>query len=234
VDNSDGKKRQSCTGAHFCGHWRICDRCARIRAARFADRAEYLEQRHGRLALAVAKPEGNTARAIRQLRDRLVRAKLAPAGMWTIETGELFAGLHLNLLLPSSHLSRAEASVEHIDIIRTSSRAAAAYICKRSGMPTPSQYDGRLQGEWGSIMHHLMKGTSLQAAPSQAAALAMALGSKRTIENYYKTDEQLEELILKSHAANKEKTRDEYAAIMRRNLSAVYMALQPKPEGNRL
>jgi hypothetical protein len=232
VDNSTNQPTKPCTGKHYCGHWRTCDRCARIRAARFADRAEYLEHRLGRLALAVAKPAANTATAIKHLRDKLVRAKLAPAGLWTIETGELYAGLHLNLLIPSEHLIRAETKVDYIETVRTSSRAAAAYICKRAGMPSSEQYNGRLQGEWGTVMQHLMNGTSLQAAPSQAAALQMALSAKRSIADFYKTDAELEALVIQSHAASKEKTRDEYAAIMRRNLAAVYLALNNRPQGN--
>jgi len=225
VDNSENQESTNCKGRHYCGHWRKCDRCAAIRAARFADRAEYLEHRHGKLALAIAKPASNDAASIKHLHGKLLRQKLAPSGLWTIETGELFAGLHLNLLIPAENMHQATGSVEHIEIVRTTARAAAAYISKRKGMPTERQYSGRLLGEWGSCIQHLMRSDNLQAAPCQAAALAMALEGKRSIADYYKTDKQIAEKIAGQHLEKQEKTRDEYAAIMRRNLSAVYLAI---------
>lgn len=224
MDNSNQTTRSDCRGSHFCGFWRNCERCARIRAARFADRAEYLEHRHGKLALAVAKPLENTAAAIKALREKLLRAKLAPAGLWTIETGELFAGLHLNLVVPESAAFEFANRGAHIEAVRTTSRAAAAYICKRSGMPAPAQYDGRLIGEWGNVVQHIMSSEDLQAAPCQAAAMQLALGGHRSITDYYKTDAQIAEEAQQRHEATREKTRDEYAAIARRNLAAVYLA----------
>jgi hypothetical protein len=217
---------KNCKGAYYCGNWRSCDRCAAMRAARVADRAEYLEQRQGKLALAVARPSSNTRSEIKHLRDKLIRAKLAPAGIWTIETGELYVGLHLNILLPAREMYKFEKHAEYTEIIRTSARAAAAYICKRTGMPTHEQYSGRLQGEWGSLVQHLMSSNNIEAAPSQAAALNMILNGHRSIADYYKTDA---EMALKAKAIwkeNREKTRDEYAAIMRRNLPALYAAMR--------
>jgi hypothetical protein len=223
----------NCSGRHHCGNWRTCTRCANFRAARIADRAEYLQQRHGKLSFAVAKPKNNTEADIKKLRNSIVRSKLAPAGLWTIETGELYAGLHLNLLLPTESLALDHGRFEYIETIRTSTRAAAAYICKRQGMPLPNQYAGRLQGEWGSVVQHLMNSDDLQAAPAQAAALEMALSGKRSIADYYKTDEQMREKNTTEHQKKPEKSRADYEAIMRRNLSAVFMTIsnhtQPHP-----
>jgi hypothetical protein len=219
-------KTENCKGAYYCGNWRSCQRCAAMRAARFADRAEYLEQRQGKLALAIAHPDQNTGSEIKKLRDKLLRSKLAPAGLWTIETGEVFAGLHLNLLVPARDMYKYEKHAEYTEIVRSSARAAAAYICKRSGMPSHEQYSGRLQGEWGSLVQHLMHSNNLDAAPSQAAAINLALSGHRSIADYYKTDQEMINKAMKIHEKNKEKTRDEYAAIMRRNLPALYAAMR--------
>lgn len=226
MNNFVNAETKNCRGAHYCGHWRKCERCASIRAARFADRAEYLEQRQGKLALAIAHPEHNTAFEIKALRDKIMRAKLAPAGLWTIETGELYTGLHMNLIVPARDLYRYEKHAEYTEIIRSSSRAAASYICKRTGMPTVEQFDGRLQGEWGSLIQHLMQSHELDAAPSQAAALNLALTGKRSIVDYYKTDTEMVAAAKANHETRREKTRDEYAAIMRRNLPALYAAMR--------
>ena len=218
------RNRSDCRGAHYCGHHRTCERCARRRAALIADRAQYLEQRHGALALAVAKPEHNTAQAIKRLRDQLMRAKLAPAGIWTIETGERFAGLHLNMLVPQRDAAALMGRVEYIEDIRTSSRAAAAYICKRSGMPPPSQYDGRLHGEWGNVVQHIMASHDVSAAPAQAAAVNMALltQEERDRLGYWNARSLAQQRA--NDGTTREKTRAEYAEIARRNLAAVYLA----------
>lgn len=217
--------RSDCLGKRPCGHWRICERCARIRSARIATRAEFMESRHGKLAIAVVKPPENTARALRTLRDKLLRRKLAPAGIWTIEAGELFGGLHLNLLFPSSHLALIEKQTSFAEDVRTTARAAAAYISKRSSMPLPEQWEGRLYGEWGSISQIIMRDTTPDTASAQAALLEYSLRSPEQKAALLPAQREAWEYALARHPLPVERTREEYAQIARRNLATVYMTL---------
>lgn len=177
--------------------------------------------------LAVARPGENTAHAISKLRERLVRKKLAPAGIWTIETGSQFAGLHLNILAPASHLQAISQNTAYAEIVRTSSRAAAAYISKRTGMPSIQQYDGRLLGEWGTIAQHIMADTNTAAAAPQAALAELALMTET---------ERLEKAqgwfrvpggYVKGTPMPIERTKEEYAEIAKRHLPRLYAITRP-------
>jgi hypothetical protein len=228
--------RSDCRGNHYCHHWRICERCARIRQAKLAERAEYMELRQGKLALAVWKPDHNTAQAIKNIRDKLVRSKLAPSGIWTIETGELYAGLHLNTIFPARYIEDARHKAAHVEIVRSSARAAAAYIAKRSGMPSVKQYAGRLMGEWGTILQHITASQSQETATVKAAAVNMSMMSKEDLERYGKT--YMKKLIELNYPfkggqqsneqeqqQRQDRTNAEYAVIARRNLSKLYEAV---------
>jgi len=219
--------RSDCRGYHMCGNWRICERCAKFRAAKIADRAEYLEQKFGRLALARVSPEENSELAIRKLRDSIVRAKLAPAGIWTIETGELYAGLHLNCIFPASYQFEASKRFDYVELIKTSSRAAAAYIAKRKGMPQMQQYGGRLTGSWGTFMQKLMSSKDQAAAACQAAAVNMALGLTKPAESAWVYFSPQSKQLTREPAPYVEKTRDEYREIARKHLSNLY-AIMPE------
>ena len=214
--------RSDCTGQHLCGHWRTCERCARYRAAKIADRAQFLEARFGKLALARITPEINSEHEMKKLRDRLVRQKLAPAGIWTIETGEQFLKLHLNLLLPHEAAAANKGVFDYTEPVRSSARSVAAYIAKRKGMPLPHQYSGRLQGEWGSIAQHVMKSGQLFMAPIQAATMQVTLWHKwqhRGVSHFTRTIEQVAAPVV---LPVREKSLLEYAEIARRNLSNIY------------
>ena len=228
--------RSDCRGNYYCHHWRICERCARIRQAKIAERAEYLELRQGKLALAVWKPDYNTAQATKNLRDKLIKSKLAPSGIWTIETGELYAGLHLNTIFPARYIEEARHKADHIEIIKTSARAAAAYIGKRTGMPTIKQYSGRLMGEWGTILQHITSSNSIETATVKAAAVNMSMMSQDDLDRFGPIYlEKLKELNYqfqgKPQSENQqpekkpELTAAEYAVIARRNLPKLYEAV---------
>jgi len=169
------EKVRACSPHHLCNCWRDCDRCAKIRSARIADIAEKLEKQTGQLCFAVCKPDQNTAASIRSLRDRIVRSKLSPAGIWTIETGELFAGLHLNLLTQGGEREMLRNAGFHVETITTCARMAAAYISKKSGFPTVQQYPGRLFGKWGKIGEILLSSCEQTTACAQAALLESVL-----------------------------------------------------------
>lgn len=117
--------------------------------------------------MTVLRPEKNTAEAVKALRNSFLRRALAPAGIWTVETGTLFAGLHLNVLSPAPLHARWRNCETYSELLRTTARDAAAYIAKRSGMPPLEQFDGRLYGAFGHIGEFLK---SEQALPVVRAA----------------------------------------------------------------
>lgn len=190
-----------------------------------ADRAAEIEKRHGKLCLAVARPAENSARAIRALRDRIVRAKLAPAGIWTIETGEQFAGLHLNILLPAKASTGIARHAEYVELVRESSRAAAAYIAKRTGMPSTAQFDGRLLGGWGTVSSMIMRNESLQCAAPRAALVNWSLMDETQRAHALKGWCEVPGGYVKGEPARPELSREEYAEIARRNLGKIYATL---------
>lgn len=135
--------------------------------------AEKIEQQYGQLTMTVLKPEQNTAEAVRALRASFLRRALAPAGIWTVETGTQFAGLHVNILSPKPLPVRWRNCETYSELLRTTARDAAAYIAKRSGMPAREQFEGRLWGSFGQVVALL---SSQEALPVvQAAAIEIQL-----------------------------------------------------------
>ena len=195
VDNLVTKGEKACTARSRCDNARECDYCARRKQKRIADKAEKLEQQYGHLAMTVLVPEQNTEAAIRALHGKFMRRALVPAGIWTIETGTQFAGLHLNILSPKPLPARWKNCETYSELLRVTARDAAAYIAKRSGMPTQEQYSGKLYGHWGKIGEILA--TQEYAPIVQAAALEVAMGGgvqdtaatiARVIDMEYRTD----------------------------------------------
>lgn len=215
-----------------------------------AEVAERMEQQYGQLTMTVLKPEQNTAEAVMALRASFLRRKLAPAGIWTVETGTKFLGLHLNILSPKPLHTKIKRCESYSEILRESGRAAAAYIAKRSGMPAREQYSGELWGSFGQIGQILVNQNS--APVVQAASVEVALSGGVSVdrlsansESEYRTDqdeargwregEQFQgrrvwwcldgsgEYTYKP--PRPQLTREERAAIMRRNLPNLYAAI---------
>lgn len=159
----------SCAGVKHCGNIHTCDKCASERQARIADHANTLERQHGQLTLTVLSPNHNTQAEISRLRASFIRRALAPAGIWTIETGEQFGGLHLNILSPAPAPAKWREAQHYSELVRTTARDAAAYIAKRAGMPPLDQYTGRLHGNFGQLFEYLTNNRAYP--PVQAAAL---------------------------------------------------------------
>lgn len=227
MENIFPAPRSDCRGAMYCGKWRICERCARIRAARIADRAEFLAARHGRLALARLSPIGNTADAIRRARSKLIREKIAPAGLWTVESGELFGRLHLNLLIPADLDRVKTGGFDYWEPIKSSVRSVAAYIAKRQGMPQESAYTGRLFGEWGSIAQHLMKSTSTDQAAAQAALLQVTITQEWTHHGVKHWTKCQHGIAQQEPLPVREKSLLEYQEIARRHLPDLLRIVRP-------
>lgn len=166
----------NCSSRSRCGNARTCDFCARARQQKLANYAEHMEKQHGQLTLTVLCPDKNSQQEINRLRASFVRRSLAPAGIWTVETGSQFNGLHLNILSPRPAPARWRDCKTYSELVQTTSREAAAYIAKRSGMPQPEQYAGRLMGTFGQLFTFL---ASDQVPPTvQAAAIELTLSGK--------------------------------------------------------
>lgn len=238
---------RACSSRSRCENARECDICARARQQKIAGVAEAIEQQHGPLTMTVIRPEQNTAAAIEAVRASFMRRALAPAGIWTVETGELFGGLHLNILSPAPREARWRGCQTYSELLRTTARDAAAYIAKRSGMPTVEQYAGRLYGSFGKVGEILA--TQQRVPVVQAAMLEVAMGggsrsadamqdkrvfrkvqdwsrldaSKPTFYNPEFPHECNPPLMMESGKA--ESTKEERAEIMKRHLSRVYEAI---------
>ncbi|OGT05245.1 MAG: hypothetical protein A2Z65_13580 [Gallionellales bacterium RIFCSPLOWO2_02_58_13] len=160
--------------------------------------AEKLEQQYGHLTMTVLKPGQNTAAAIKAVHAKFMRGALAPAGIWTVETGTLFEGLHLNILSPKPLATKWKNCETYSELIRTTARDAAAYISKRSGMPSQEQYSGKLYSQWGKIGEILA--TQEYAPIVQAAALEVAMGGGID----YSTGEVMSQSVIEYRTAAEE------------------------------
>jgi hypothetical protein len=170
-------------------------------------------------------PQFNTESEMKKLRDCILRKKLAPAGLWTIETGELFAGLHLNLIVPKSALQGKTEQFSYQEEIRSSVRAVASYIMKRTGIPAPEQYGGRLMGEWGTIAQMVMASADKQTACVQACMVERTLTQRWQHHGITHFTQTKVLQIAEWEPPVREKSREEYAEIARRNLSNIYATI---------
>lgn len=170
------------------------------------------------------KPHDKTAAAIHKIRAALLRQAFAPAGIWSVETGEKLGGLHLNIIAPAP----APAEMRHVETwsqaISTSARAAAAYINKPEGFPDRAEYSGNLTGSWGHIADILT--ARHMPATVQAASIEAAL-SKNGPDAYLRAALASAE----QNTKNAELTREEYHAIARANLPNLYAALRTRQPG---
>ena len=210
-----------CRPFRRCGNWRICEICARSRQKLMADRAEDLAGQFDTLFLSILTPADKTEAAIQRIRAAVLRRAFAPAGIWSVETGEKCGGLHLNIIAPrpvDQAIARCETWSQ---VITTGSRAAAAYINKKSGFPDRAEYAGHLAGRWSKIADLF---TDSHMPPVvQAASIEAALSS-------HAPDHYLRAALASREAGQltADKTRAEYQAIARANLPNLYAALAGK------
>lgn len=154
--------KKPCRQGLRCHDWRQCDACAHIRQAQIADVAE--------LGAAVSPAHPITYAVVRSYaladfgtdREAFQRrmAKITGGGIWTVETGEISTGLHINILASSAQPMTAgqiaeawpvksPADIWAAPVPRQDVRHVAAYISKRKGIPPQAEYSGRVYGSWG-------------------------------------------------------------------------------------
>lgn len=193
----DNLEKKACSSRSRCRNFRECEDCALIRQRNIADQTAKLEKQGGQLTLTVVKPNENTQAAIKALHGKFMRRCMAAqdaelAGLYTIERGEQFGRLHVNYLTTKGLPSKWKGCESWSELVSITARDAAAYISKRSGMPEPMQYQGRLYGTFGKVGEILA--TSRHVAPVvQAAAVEIALsGGDMGTSNgiVYRTDEE--------------------------------------------
>lgn len=171
-----------CAPRNRCRNWRSCPDCARIRQAQIATVAEKGAATSKSTTYAVIR---TTAPAQINSHRQALQRKLSPlgihGGLWTIETGKISTGLHVNLVMGSDEpiVAQQIAQFWPVDgevwcqqISQGDVRNVAAYSAKAEGFPEKDEYPGRLFGSWGSWK------TPLQACAGQdqyttAKALAM-------------------------------------------------------------
>lgn len=206
---------QACAPGRRCMDWRRCPYCAGVRQKQIADKAERMEARFPRLFLSVIKPLDNTGHAITKLRAAILRRAFAPAGLWSVESGEKMGGLHLNIIAPAPVLKSVQGCTTWAEALTTSARAAAAYINKPGSFPDRAEYSGNLTGSWSRIPDLF---ADVHMPPTvQAASAEYALAGK-TPEHYAR----LAEASRATRDPAQHLTRDEYREIARRNLPNLY------------
>lgn len=238
------KEKIACTSRSRCRNARECEYCSRVRQGQIAGIAEKIEQQYGPLTMTVIKPEENTAAAIKAVHASFMRRALAPAGIWTVETGEMFSGLHLNILSPKLREASWKRCTTYSELLRTTARDAAAYIAKREGIPAREQYAGRLYGSWGQVgailatqervpvVQAAMIEVSLTGGKIQEGVEVKRIFSKKQDwarhnpdrQTFYNPDFPHECNPPLMESGKQESTREERAEIMQRHLPNLYKA----------
>lgn len=207
-----------CSHGQNSANYRLCPYCAAVRQKQIADKAQRLEHQFPKLFLSVIKPSDNTAKVIQHLRAALLRRAFAPAGLWSVESGEKLGGLHLNIIAPAPIVKAIQGCSTWSEAITTSARICAAYINKPGSFPDRAEYSGNITGSWSRIPD-LFTDPKMPATV-QAASLEAAL-SGRTPDHY------LAEANISTNTTpeNRNKTRAQFAEIARANLQNLYAAL---------
>lgn len=165
MDNS------TCTYKNRCKNWRVCEYCAKVRQKKIADLADALFDKSAPLYFSVLRPSRSTEREIKRIRASFIRYSLTEKGLWSVETGEKFAGLHLNVISQGGRMPHIRDCETYSELISTSARAVAAYITKSTGIPAEDFYTGRIFGTFGrlneSFSHRVMP-ACVQAASIEA------------------------------------------------------------------
>lgn len=165
---------QPCRPRQLCRLWRECDRCCRIRQAKFADRAEAAALMMIVPGLTVLIPHDGTRASAEKLR-RWYAEKVKPlAAVWSIEHGRHGTGYHINII--AEHVADLAPPGARVlaSPIRTTVRGTAAYITKRSQTPPAESTQTRNTGYFGQVIP-LLANSHANGAIVRAAALQTLL-----------------------------------------------------------
>lgn len=218
--------KKICSAERPCSDFRTCPACARKRQAAIADTAEKMEAMGEPLHLTVIRPPANTAESLRATRAAIFRAGLAKMGIWTVETGGQFAGLHLNVLSTAPKVPPSFRGLTWSEAINTSARVAAAYITKQSGMPPASQYSGRLYGTFGNLKDLFVRDD--MPLLIQAAAIEQAVDYKPARLSQFERD-----FIEQKTSETTSKTHAEYMAIAKSHLPTIWAMVEKRQAARR-
>lgn len=205
----------TCRKTRRCGLFKTCEICAKIRQAHIATIAEKLDKSGNQLYFTVLKPNENTQKAIKALRASIIRRKLTAGGLWTVEKGEKFNQLHLNLISEKIDTSKINKATSWSEAISSSTRAAAAYICKQKGIPDENQYSGQLYGTFGSIFEIATSKSMPICIKAKAIDMTLSTNSKSDQKSQIVKDDEKQKQV-------REKTKQEYQEIAHRHLANLF------------
>lgn len=189
-----------------------------------ADRAEGLASQFDTLFLSVLVPVDKTEASIQRIRAALLRRAFAPAGIWSVETGGKMGGLHLNIIAPAPIDRELRDCRSWSAALTTTARAAAAYINKREGFPSRTEYSGHLAGSWTKIADLC---TDSHMCPTVQAAAVEAALSQHGADHYLRAALASSE----REQPKRDLSRGEYHDIARANLPNLYAVLHNRQPG---
>jgi hypothetical protein len=148
---------ENCNKSRRCGYFVHCDSCARLRQARFADKAEKLFPNIADLYLIRITPDENTEAEIIRLKDAVKRQLKGLPALWTVEQGQLQNKLHLNVIAGLSAPRTFKAANHFVSGPIKNLREAAAYILKKDQYPSPQYYQARQYGSFNTLGNILLE-----------------------------------------------------------------------------
>lgn len=150
-----------CKKGSRCQLFRVCRFCARARQAHVADVAEQALNHYGALFPARFTPDNNSQAEIERLKSAIKRQLGSYSGFWSVEVGEVFGLLHLNVITPRSDLKPIKGAQYWQGQALENLRRYAAYLAKQKQIPDLSQYSGRQFGTWQSMTDLFKSGQQL-------------------------------------------------------------------------
>lgn len=187
-----------CRPRQLCRRWRECERCARIRQAKFADAAERAAAMMVAPGLTVLIPHDGTRASAERLR-RWYAEKVKPiAAVWSIEYGHHGTGHHLNVIADLVADLAPPAARVLSSPIRSTVRATAAYITKRKQAPPMQSGRERNTGYMGNVIDTIAEQSACLPVLQAAARQQQALRDADTTEQLHEQDSAR----LQSQAAN--------------------------------
>lgn len=184
-----------------------------------AHHADLLEHFFPHLWLSRLTPASNTGEALNKLKSSILREKLAPAGIWSIETGDELGKLHLNIISPRLRDSKIIPAGSYSEPINSRAAIVAAYITKRESIPQPQQYAGRCYGYFGQLLGAIK---DQRTAPIVQAAIIQ----QQIISALPDIAAALPTPYLDRQAELEAAARDRHKGIARKHLATFYGALR--------